>query len=371
MKLRNLICIMMIIFMLSITGYAAPVENNEANLTLTELEDTTVKKTYSVLFIGNSYTFYNDMPTAIFEKIAEAEGYEVEVTAITKGAHKLSQFADPKDEYGAKVEKALTGTKTYDFVILQEQSVRPAGSNAPDFYAAVRNLAQRIRATGATPVLYSTWGRKIGSSTLESNGWTNESMTWKLAAGYQAIGDELGIPVAHAGLAFYDVYTNQSSIELYNEDKSHPSYAGSYLAAACLFAKIFNVNPATVSFTGDLSEPNADILCEAARKAVFETPAIPDEYKTASRYAIIKGGTDGNKATAEIAFAAAGTYTVIFADYNGGKLVDVDIVDVEIDRAKTLTVTSEKDIAIGSGDRIMLWNSMESICPVCVDLKIE
>ena len=371
MKLRSLLCIMMIIFMMSLTVYAhTSAGNNESDLTLTGLEETNVKKTYSILFIGNSYTFYNDMPTAIFEKIAESAGYDVEITSITKGSHKLSQFADPKDEYGAKVEKALTGAKNYDYVILQEQSVRPAGANAPDFYSAVRNLSERIRAAGAKPVLYSTWGRKTGSSTLESNGWTNESMTWKLAAGYQAIGDELDIPVAHVGLAFYDVYTNQSSIELYNADKSHPSYAGSYLAAACLFAKIFNIDPTNFSFVGDLSATNANILCEAARKAVFETPVIPDEYKTASRFAIIKSTACGNKTTADIAFATAGTYTVIFADYDGGKLVDVDIVDVEIDRAKTVSITSEKDIILGTGDRIMVWNSTESICPVCTSYKI-
>jgi len=196
-------------------------------------------------------------------------------------------------------------------------------------------------------------------------------MTWKLAAGYQAIGDELDIPVVHVGIAFYDVYTNQSSIELYNADKSHPSYAGSYLAAASLFAKIFNVNPMTVSFNGDLSASNATILREAARKAVFETPSIPDEYKTASRYAIIKSGTSGNKATADIAFAAAGTYTVIFADYDDEILNDVDIKKVVIDRGKTVTITSEKDITLGRGDKIMLWNSIKDIAPVCKDLKIE
>ena len=285
MKLRNLFCIVLLIFTLSLTGYANTyIENDELNLTLTEVENNAVKKTYSVLFIGNSYTYYNDMPTSIFKRIAESAGYEVDVTAITKGSHKLSQFADPTDEYGAKVEKALTGTEKYDFVILQEQSILPAGENALNFYAAVRNLTERIRETGANPVLYSTWGRKEGSDTLETHGWTNESMTWKLAAGYQAIGDELGIPVAHVGLAFYDVYTNQSSIELYNADMSHPSYAGSYLAASTLFAKIFNANPMTVSFNGDLSVTNANILREAARKAVFETPSIPKEDKTEKIY---------------------------------------------------------------------------------------
>lgn len=240
------------------------------------------KPAYTILFIGNSYTYYNDMP-AMFEKIAGKMGYQVEVTAITKGAHKLSQFADPTDEYGEKVEKALTGTKKYDYVVLQEQSYLPATKNASAFYDAVRNLSERIRKTGAKPLLYATWGRKTGSSTLTENGWTNESMTWKLAAAYQIIGDELEIPVAYVGLAFFDVYKNQNSLELYNDDKSHPSATGSYLAAATLFAKIFAADPTNVTYTGGLSSATAHILCEAARKAVFEPLQIPQEYQTTSQ----------------------------------------------------------------------------------------
>ena len=245
----------------------------------TNKEEPDMEPTYYILFIGNSYTYYNDMPTAIFEQMARSMGYKTEVTAITKGAYKLSSFADPADEYGAKVEAALSSGKKFDFVILQEQSARPATDNVDKFYSAVRSLAERIRAIGATPILYSTWGRKAGHETLEKYGWTNETMTWRLAAAYQAIGDELGIPVAHAGLAFFDIYTGDSGIEVYDKDLTHPSYAGSYLAAATLFAKIFNADPTEVAYRGSLSETNATTLRQAAKKAVFETPAIPDEYK--------------------------------------------------------------------------------------------
>ena len=248
-----------------------------------EKEKLDMNRKYSILFIGNSYTYYNDMPTAIFEKFAEAAGYDVEVTAITKGAYKLYQFADPTDEYGAKVEKELTGSKKYDFVILQEQSIRPASENAPDFYASVRNLSERIKATGATPVLYSTWGYKKGNANLEKYSLTNESMTWKMAASYQAIGDELGIPVVHVGLAFYDVYTGDSGIELYNADNSHPSAAGSYLAASTLFAGMFNADPTEVDCKVGVTAHNADVLREAAKRAVFETPSIPGEYIISSK----------------------------------------------------------------------------------------
>jgi len=247
-------------------------------------EDTAVEKTYSILFIGNSYTYYNDMPTAIFKQFAISAGYKVEVNAITNGGHKLSEFAEPSDEFGARVESVLKSDKRYDYIILQEQSLRPTlEGDVNKFYDAVRNLAERIRKTGAKPILYSTWGRKTGSTELNKYSFTNETMTWKLAASYQTIGDELEIDVAHAGLAFYDVFTNHSDIELYNLDKSHPSYEGSYLAATTLFAKIFNLNPTTVSYTGRLSQEKADILCEAAKRVVFETPSITEEYKTVTK----------------------------------------------------------------------------------------
>ncbi|MBE6643106.1 MAG: SGNH/GDSL hydrolase family protein [Ruminococcaceae bacterium] len=241
-----------------------------------------MKRTYSVLFIGNSYTYYNDMPTEIFKRIAESGRVTVDVTAITKGSHTLSRFADPYDSYGASVERELTGDKKYDYVILQEQSCRPITENAGDFYSAVRNLAERIRYTGAEPILYATWGREKDSPTLEQYGWTNESMTWKLAAAYRAIGGELDIPVAYVGLAFYDVYSNRNDIELYAADRTHPSYSGSYLAAVSLFSKIFGVDPTDIKFTGGLSAEDSEVLCRAAKNAICSDPAIPKEYITSS-----------------------------------------------------------------------------------------
>ena len=314
MRLRNLICLTLAIILFSFAGCSSVSESAEASETDSnslqesdqssetqdepdeETEDSSineennkeekgeseVKKTYSILFIGNSYTYYNNMPETIFKNLAKSAGYDVEIASITEGAYTLEKMADPNDTYGAQVERALTGTKKYDYVILQEQSARPATASVGDFYEAVRNLSARIQESGATPILYSTWGRKMGSSTLTKNGWTNESMTWKLAAAYEAIGKELNIPVAHVGLAFYDIYTASSTVELYNDDKSHPTYAGSYLAAATLFAEIFNEDLTEVNYTGSLSEGNALVLRQAAARAVFQTPSIPDEYKTAS-----------------------------------------------------------------------------------------
>ncbi len=237
-------------------------------------------KSYSFLFIGNSYTHYNDMPEQIFAKILKAAGYKATVTRITKGGWYLIDSAKSTDEVGKQVDAAFK-MRNYDYVILQEQSTCPAATPAK-FYTGVRNLAEKVRADGATPILYGTWGRKAGHSVLANNGWTNESMTWMISAAYEAIGAELGIDVAFAGLSFYDIYTNNKNINLYDEDLTHPNATGSYLAAMTIFAKITGVDPTTVDYNANLTDEVAAILKEAARKAVFETPEIPAEYKTSS-----------------------------------------------------------------------------------------
>ncbi|MGM9643289.1 MAG: DUF4886 domain-containing protein, partial [Eubacteriales bacterium] len=237
-------------------------------------------KKYSFLFIGNSYTHYNNMPESIFAEILRSAGYNASVTMITKGGWFLMDSAKSTDEVGAKVDAAFKA-RNFDFVIMQEQSTRPAA--APEkFYTGVRNLTEKVIADGATPILYGTWGRKTGHSVLADNGWTNESMTWKIAAAYEAIGAELGIDVAQTGFAFYDIYTNHSEIEIYDSDKTHPSAIGSYLAAMTIFAKITGVDPTTVAYNAGMSADVAAIIKEAARKAVFEAPEIPAEYKTSS-----------------------------------------------------------------------------------------
>lgn len=265
-----------------VTDAPEATETDPAPETTAESESKELDKSkkYNILFVGNSYTHYNDMPEAIFSKIIKAAGYDATVTRITKGGWYLIDSADADDEVGAKVESALKSRK-YDFVVLQEQSTCPI--NYPDkFYTGVRNLVEKVKANGATPVLYETWGRKTGHSVLKNNGWTNETMTWMLAGAYEAIGAELGVDVAYAGLAFYDVYTNNTNINLYDEDLTHPNASGSYLAAMTIFAKITGVDPTTVDYNANLSDSAAAILKEAARKAVFETPAVPESYKTSS-----------------------------------------------------------------------------------------
>ena len=87
-----------------------------------------------------------------------------------------------------------------------------------------------------------------------------------LATAYRTIGKEIGAAVADVGLAFYDVYIhNGDTIDLYDPDLTHPSLAGSCLAALKLFATVFDADPIAVSYAANLPEETYRILQEAAR----------------------------------------------------------------------------------------------------------
>ena len=234
----------------------------------------------NVLFIGNSYTMYNSSWN-IFNNICWSEGNKVTVDNVTCGGYTLEQMNDPLNEYGAKVAEKLKNNK-YDVVFLQEQSLRPAIGDEALFYDAVRGLTQKIRANGAIPVLYETWGRKEGSADLTKYNLTNESMTQKLIAAYGAIAEELDLFVSHVGTAFYDLNVNNPELEIYDLDASHPSSFGSYLVALIHYATIFDKSPIGVEHTYFTDIYKQLIAEKAAHKAVFGDSILKDEYKTSS-----------------------------------------------------------------------------------------
>lgn len=240
-------------------------------------DDQLKKQSYSILFIGNSYTQRNELPTTLFAAVAKSAGYTgVKVEMVIKGGETLANHASSVSETGAVIDKKLAQTK-YDYVVIQEQSDLPA-SEPGAFFDGARALCEKIAANGAKPVMYETWGKKEGHANLGTFKWTSEEMTWRIAASYSAIGKELNAVVAYTGLAFRDVLVNSPSIELYDPDLSHPSYAGSYLAAMTIFAQIFNVDPVGISYNGSVPAETATVLKQAAHNAVFKTPEIPSSY---------------------------------------------------------------------------------------------
>ena len=108
-------------------------------------------KRLRILFIGNSHTYYNDMPSMVKRRFDE-EGCDCEVTMLAHPGWFLAQHVEEPDV------RFNIRFGDYDYVVLQEHA-HPFGPEEK-FYEAVRTLTSWIREAGSTPVIYMTWAKK-------------------------------------------------------------------------------------------------------------------------------------------------------------------------------------------------------------------
>lgn len=82
-------------------------------------------------------------------------------------------------------------------------------------------------------------------------------------------------------------------------------------------------------------------------------------------FVILQNSANNGNAVAKIAVPTAGTYTVVFADYEGGALKSVNMVEVTSAGGEIVTATSTEPITLGSKDKIMLWSDLNKFTPKC------
>lgn len=218
-----------------------------------------------ILFIGNSYTFYNDLP-GTFAELARAGGHLVEVQTVATGGWGFTDHVDSADTSSA------IQSKQWDYVILQERSVDPAVpySRTNYMYPAARILVKQVRSTGAKPIFFVTWGHKNGEPDMGIPNYVT-MQAW-VDQGYLAIAQELNVTLAPVGDAWYIAQKDSVTPELWQEDGSHPTVAGTYLAANVFYATIYLQSPVGLSYLGGLPQDQASHLQEIASKAVLNTP---------------------------------------------------------------------------------------------------
>lgn len=175
----------------------------------------------NVLFIGNSYTFANDLP-GILSAMSTTQGSprDIKTQAVAVAMASLQSLW----EKGEAID-AIKKNK-WDYVVLQEQSLRPI-EDPERMKVYARRFHELIANNGAQTILYLTWARK------------NKPEAQKLIDNaYFSLGKELRANVAPVGVAWQNALAAAPSMRLYVDDGSHPSTAGSYLVACTFFQTI-------------------------------------------------------------------------------------------------------------------------------------
>ena len=182
------------------------------------------EKDLKVLFIGNSFTARNNVP-GLIATLAEARGHHLDHRLISMGGASLKMHWNK-----GVAQDAMQSTK-YDYVVLQEQSTLPVKS-AIRMHENVRVFDEAIKASRARTVLYLTWARQYAPQSQSA-----------ITSAYTTIGQELGAVVVPAGVAWESFLKVHTSPVLHDKDGSHPTLAGSYLAACVFLAVLFGENP--------------------------------------------------------------------------------------------------------------------------------
>ena len=167
-----------------------------------------------VLFIGNSHTFFNDMPRLFALMCARLTGEEPEVTMLAYPGRSLAWHMQ---EYLSLRFALLYGS--FDYCVIQQQAHPfPGEETTAENAKKIMDLCARV---GTKPVLCMTWAErdKPENAALMSDV-------------YRRLAEETGALLAPVGELFEAVRRDYPSIDLYFTDGAHASPAGDYLIAA-------------------------------------------------------------------------------------------------------------------------------------------
>ncbi|MBT5392065.1 MAG: hypothetical protein HOL22_06970, partial [Euryarchaeota archaeon] len=238
----------------------------------------------NTLMFGNSYTSYNSLHTLL-----ENLGIQ-NADAITAGGKKLSAHWSDVNSSHLSNTTLRNPNVDWDYVILQDQSQVPGFYRTNSDWLASMNgavgLAGAVEDEGGESVLLMTWGRRNGDAmnpTLYSN---FSVMQERLESGYIDYHDNMTaagntVWIAPVGLAFAHIHdsvmasginatvSGNTFYDLYSSDGSHPSLAGSYLAACVLYATMTGDSPVGSNDTVSLNATLKLELQQAAAATVF------------------------------------------------------------------------------------------------------
>jgi hypothetical protein len=207
----------------------------------------------NVLFIGNSFTARNNLP-GLVAQLAAADERQLDHQLISAGGASLRMHWNK----GLAPRVIERGGK-FDYVVLQEQSTLPV-KNAKRFHENVRLFDPVIKQSGAKMALYLTWARRHAPESQEA-----------ITRAYTTIAEEIGATLIPAGVAWQAFLRAHDQPVLHDKDQSHPTLAGSYLAACVAYAALFGRSPVgnTAQIKG-LAPEERDLL---QRAAAVESPA--------------------------------------------------------------------------------------------------
>jgi hypothetical protein len=210
----------------------------------------------SVLFVGNSFTFYNNAIYTHLRGLLMAHDPATRQSIFLKS---MTISGAVLADHAGGLEQMLD-LRPWDVVVLQGHSLEAIEADrAAGFAAALAAFSERLRAHGARPVLFMTWAYA-----------DRPGMTPRLDEAYTRLGADLDLEIVPVGLAFASAIEAIPDLALHTADRVHPSLAGTYLAAAVFYAALYERSPENLDYDAGLPAGTARRLREIAWSSVMD-----------------------------------------------------------------------------------------------------
>ena len=345
-----------------------------------------------ILFVGNSYIYVNNLPLVLYN-LALSNGDTIIYDSSAPGGYTLLQHTTNATTL------SKINAQNWDYVVLQEQSQKPSfppSQVQAETYPYATQLNDLILANDSCTetVFYMTWGRKYGDASncaFYPPLCTFEGMQARLRESYLEMANDNQAIASPVGEAFKYSRMADSTINLYSTDNSHPSVAGTYLAACTFYATIFETSPVGLSYTAGLNTAQAAFLQQIAYQTVFDSLSVwnINEFEPQANFIYTANGSDpytyqftstSSNANSYLwsegattssfthTFAGAGVYTISLIVSNG---CSIDTVSQEILVSPFSTLTENKaDLFTLNYQNQTLHLNFASIpqAPICISI---
>ena len=188
-----------------------------------------------ILFIGDSFTFWQEGVYTHLERSAATANPPLRITTgkATGGGAFLQRLWNQKEP------RMAIQTGSYNVVVLQEDIPE---TTVADFREYARKFVREIRENHGRPVLFMAWAYpKLGWISMAEIARAHRDAATELNT-------ELNVDVAPVGLAWKQASKQRPEIYLFGSDHEHPSIHGTYLATCVIYATVFGRDPTGLAY---------------------------------------------------------------------------------------------------------------------------
>ncbi len=179
------------------------------------------KRVYTILFVGNSFTYTNDIPLLVKKK-AKLKGIKLNTKMLAYPNYALIDHWND-----GKVQK-LISRKKYDFVIVQQgPSSQNKGRQLLLEYA--EKFSELCKTNNSKLVIYMVWPAVDNFHTFGS-----------VINNYREAAVKNNAVLCPVGEVWKTFIENTNNFDYYSFDNFHPSLKGSQVAADVMVQYLFN-----------------------------------------------------------------------------------------------------------------------------------